>query len=424
MNHVAAVILAGGRGERLSVLAQERAKPAVPFAGKYRIIDFTLSNCANSAIDKLAVLTQYQPLSLIEHIGAGRPWDLDRSGSILRVVQAHLGGRERGWYKGTADAVFQNLGYLEDFGTDLVMILSGDHVYKMDYSELVKDHEEKQADVTIACCTSVPEEELNQFGTVTIDEEGRVLSFEEKVKKPTSNLVSMGVYLFKKEVLQQRLQEDARLRSSSHDFGKDILPRMVRKGTAQMFAYDFQGYWRDVGTVQAYWQSNKDMVEMSPEGFLSDAAWPIRTGELERAPAIVSEKANVINSLVSNGCVIEGDVENSVLSPGVIVSDGAVVKESIIFSDTMVGSHSIVDCSILDKEVVVEAGCHIGYGDDFRPNHKESKVINSGITVVGKKAKIPPGVRIGRNCVIQCGVAESDFLTAEVPSGETINPRT
>jgi len=423
MDNVLAVILAGGRGERLSALAKERSKPAIPFAGRYRIIDFTLSNCVNSGIQNVAVLTQYQPLSLAEHIGIGTPWGLAAPDRGIRLLQPYLAADEnRNWYKGTADAVYQNLQYVEEQGTELVLVLSGDHVYKMDYSWMLKFHQERQADVTLAF-TRCPDEELHQFGTITTDKEGRVTGFEEKVKQPSTNMVSMGVYLFKKDILQRCLEEDSELRSSRHDFGRDVLPRMVAAGKHRVFAYDFQGYWRDVGTVQIYWQSNMDMIAMSPGGFLSDAGWPIRTSEAERPPTIISESAKVVNSLISNGCTIEGEVEHSVLSGGVIVAEGAVVKDSIILSDSLVGSHSTVDRSILDKEVVVEAGCYLGFGDDFRVNRREPKVVNTGITLVGKKAKIPPGVRIGRNCVICCGVTEDNFLTPEIQSGETIKPR-
>jgi glucose-1-phosphate adenylyltransferase len=419
VDNVLAIILAGGRGDRLSILAQERAKSAIPFVGKYRIIDFILSNCVNSKIYNVAVLTQYEPRSLIDHIGIGAPWDLDRPGCVVRVLQAYSTRHGRDWYKGTADAVYQNLQYIEETGAELILILSGDHIYRMDYSDMFKFHEETHADVTLAV-TRLPEEELERFGTVIVDEAGQVIGFQEKVKKPKSNLVSMGIYLFHKDVLRQWLEQDARRRTSKHDFGQNVIPKMIGEG--RIFAYSFDGYWRDVGTVQTYWQANRELLEMSPSPLFS-IDWPTRTKEEERPPAIVSETANVIDSLISNGCVIEGRVEHSVLSPGVMVLEDAVVKDSIIMSDSVVGPHSVVDHSILDKEVVVEAGCHLGFGNDFRANDKEPKVVNTGITIVGKKAKIPPAVKIGRNCVICCGVGEDDFLTSEIQSGETIEPK-
>ena len=416
-----AIILAGGRGERLGVLAEERTKPAIPFAGKYRVIDFTLSNCVNSGIYNVAILTQYQPLSLAEHIGIGAEWGLATPDRELRLLPAYLAREEgRDWYRGTADAVYQNLRYIEEQNPDLVLILSGDHVYKMNYSMMIEFHKEKQADVTLAV-TRFPEEDLQQYGTVVVEEDWRVLGFKEKIKQPESNLVSMGVYLFKRDVLQQWLEEDVQRFTSRHDFGRNVFPRMVNR--ANIFAYNFEGYWRDIGAVQTYWQANMDMIDMAPGGFLSDANWPIRTSEMERPPATISEKANVVNSLISSGCVIEGNVEHSVLSPGVIVSEGAVVKDSVIMSYSTIGSHCVVDYSILDKEVVVEAGCQIGFGDDFTVNRREPKVLNTGITIIGKRVKIPPGVAIGRNCVICAGVGEDLFLTGEVKSGETIRLR-
>ena len=418
MENVLAFILAGGRGERLSILSQERAKPALPFAGKYRIIDFILSNCVNSGIYNVAILTQYRPLSLDEHIGSGAPWGLVPPDRGIRLLQPYLTREEdRAWYKGTADAVYQNLQYVEEQGAELIFVLSGDHVYKMDYSDMLKFHQENQADVTLAV-TPFPEEELLQFGTVTVDERWRVTSFQEKVKKPKSNLVSMGIYLFKKDILQSWLEEDAKSMTSKHDFGRNILPRMVEKG--RIFAYSFYGYWRDVGTVEAYWQANMDLLEMSPD-LLFSSDWPIRTSKEERPPAIISE--TVVDSLVSDGCAIGGRVERSILSPGVMVAEGAVVKDSVIMSDSVIGPDSIVDHSILDKEVIVEAGCYIGFGDDFRVNRKDPKVLNCGITIIGKRAVICSGIKIGRNCVIYGGAREDDFPGPEIQSGETIKPK-
>ena len=417
-----ALILAGGRGERLGILAHERTKPAIPFAGKYRIIDFTLSNCANSGISKVAVLTQYQPLSLIDHIGIGTPWGLAHvNGSGLRLLQPYLAHEEgRNWYKGTADAVYQNLQYIEEQGVELVLILSGDHIYRMDYSDMVELHRKAQADVTLAT-TPMPYEELSQFGTVTVDEEGRITTFQEKVKKPESNLASMGVYLFNKDILKRCLEEDARLRSSKHDFGRNVLPRLV-SGNYKTYAYNFHGYWRDVGTMATYWEVNMDLLELH-SSLLFDADWPIRTKEELRPPAVVSQEGRVVSSIISNGCIIEGRVEHSILSPGVRVGEGAIVKDSIILSDSAIGPHSIVDYSILDKEVVVEAGCHLGCGDNFQINRREPKVVNTGITIIGKRAKVPAGVKIGRNCIVYHSVVESDFPGSDIQSGETIRPR-
>jgi glucose-1-phosphate adenylyltransferase len=414
-----AIILAGGQGSRLSILAHERAKPAIPFAGKYRIIDFTLSNCVNSGIHNVAVLTQYEPRSLSDHIGTGTPWRLDHPGGVVRLLQPYLARRGRDWYKGTADAVYQNLHYIEEQGAEQVLILSGDHIYKMDYADMLRFHGESEADVTLAVC-NMAEREVRRFGTVMVDEKGQVIDFEEKVKKPKSNLASMGIYLFKKDVLQRLLEEDAHSITSKHDFGKNVLPGMLSKD--RVFAYRFDGYWQDVGTVQAYWEASLESLEWFPR-LLFDPDWPVRTREEERPPAIIAETAEAVDSLISSACVIEGRVQHSVLSPGVKVAKGAVIKDSIIMSDSIVGRDSVIDRSILDKEVSVEADCHIGFGEDFQVNHKEPKTLNTGITIVGKKAGIPAGVRVGRNCIVYGGVTEGDFPGLEIQSGETIEPK-
>ncbi|MFC1928982.1 glucose-1-phosphate adenylyltransferase subunit GlgD [Chloroflexota bacterium] len=420
MEEVLSIILAGGRGERLSILAQERAKPAIPFAGKYRIIDFTLSNCVNSGIYNVAVLTQYQPLSLADHVGIGTAWGLAIPDRVVRLLQPYLAREEgRDWYKGTADAVYQNFEFIEEQDAELVLILSADHVYKMDYSNMLKVLEDTKADVVLAV-TRMPDEELRRFGTVTLDMEGRVTGFQEKVKQPKSDFISMGVYLFKKDILRECLGEDAQNRRSRHDFGRDILPRMV--GTGNIFTYFFDDYWRDVGTVQCYWQANMELLEVS-SSLLSSTDWTIYTKEEERPPAIISQTGDIVNSLISNGCVIEGRVEHSILSPGVKVAEDAVVKDSIIMCDSVVGRGSVVDCSILDKEIVVGADCCLGFGDDFRVNRRDPQILDTGITIVGKGVKVPAGVRVGRNCAICGGTTENDFLTSEIQSGETIRPK-
>ena len=422
MENVAAVILAGGAGERLGILGHERTKPAIPFAGKYRIIDFTLSNCVNSGIYNVAVLTQYQPRSLTDHIGIGMPWGFlslpDRKVQLLQQYLAREEGRT--WYTGTADAVYQNLSYIEEQDAELVLMLSGDHVYKMDYSDMVNCHEKHQADVTLSV-TRMSRDQLRDFGTVTVDEEGQVTSFQEKVKEPKSDLVSMGIYVFKKDFLRQCLEEDAQRRSSKHDFARNIFPQLV--GHCRLFAYRFEGFWRDVGSVRSLWQTNMKLLDVSPPlTFSSD--WPIRTKEEEgRPPAILSQRGNVLNSMISHGCVIEGRVEHSVLSPGVRVAENVVVKSSIIMHDTVIGRDSVIDYSILDKEIIVDVGCQIGFGDDFQVNREEPNIMNTGITIVGKGTRIPAGTTIGRNCTIFSNVTEKDFPKHLVPSGETIKPK-
>jgi glucose-1-phosphate adenylyltransferase len=421
MENMLAIILAGGQGERLGILALERTKPAIPFAGKYRIIDFTLSNCVNSGIYNVAVLTQYQPRSLTDHIGIGMSWGFARPDGKINLLQPYLAREEgRDWYKGTADAVYQNLQYVEEQGAEQVLILSGDHVYKMDYADMIKFHQKTQAEVTIAV-TRLPKEELQEFGTAMVDEEGQVNGFQEKVKEPKSDLVSMGVYVFQKDVLLRTLEEDAQRRSSKHDFGRNIFPQLV--GNCRIFAYNFEGYWRDVGSVRSFWQANMKLLD-TPPSFMFSTDWPIRTKEEDnRPPAIISQRGDVINSMISNGCFIEGRIEHSILSPGVRVAANAIVKNSVIMSDTVIGRDSVVDGAILDKEVAVEAGCHIGVGDDFQVNREEPKVLNTGITIIGKGARIPAGTRIGHNCAIFSNVIEKDFHKLEVLSGETIKTK-
>ena len=281
MENVVAIILAGGQSERLGILALERTKPAVPFAGKYRIIDFTLSNCVNSGIYNTAILTQYQPRSLTDHIGIGMAWGFARPDAKIQLLHPYLAREEgRDWYKGTADAVYQNLQYIEEQDAELVLVLSGDHIYKMDYADMRQFHEKNQADVTIAV-TRLLREELHEFGTVSVDEEGQVIGFQEKVKEPKSDLVSMGVYLFKRDILRQLLEEDAQRRSSKHDFGRNVFPQLV--GNCRLLAYNFEGYWRDVGTVRSYWQANMKLLEVPPSITFS-ADWPIRTQEDEPRP--------------------------------------------------------------------------------------------------------------------------------------------
>ena len=419
MENVMAVILAGGYGERLGVLAQERAKPAIPIAGKYRIIDFTLSNCANSEIDDIAVLTQYQPLSLADHIGSGVPWGYANPGRGVRLLQPYLSRDQASdWYQGTADAVYQNIGYVDKQNADYVLVLSGDHVYKMDYRPMIDFHIAKGAEATLAV-TEMPEEVLSRFGTVVVDEDGRITRFQEKVKKPQSNLVSMGVYVFGRHVLRDWLEETARL--NKNDFGRHVFPRMAGKG--DIFAYRFKGYWRDVGTMQTYWQTNMEVLNMGKR-FLEDVEWPIITTERSgRPPAYIGGGARIRNSLFGEGCVVEGHVENSVLFPGVHVADGASVKDSVLMDDTQVAADAVVDRCILDKEVSVARGSQIGFGFDFKANRTSPEVLDTGLTIIGKRARIPAGTKIGRNTIVYNQVEEADFPSGEVPSGSNVKPR-
>ncbi|MCL5263986.1 MAG: glucose-1-phosphate adenylyltransferase [Chloroflexi bacterium] len=414
---VLAVILAGGQGNRLGILSDKRAKPAVPFAGKYRIIDFTLSNCVNSGLYNVAILTQYRPRSLNDHIGIGRPWDLDRMEGGIRLLQPYLGRHDEDWYKGTADAVYQNLSFIEDQRVKYVLILSGDHVYKMNYEQMLSFHESKGADLTVAVM-EVPWEEASRYGTLVLGEEDRVVEFDEKPKAPKSNLVSMGIYVFNKDLLMERLNEDAR-RVSAHDFGKDILPSSVSQD--KVYGFRFQGYWRDVGTIKSYWEANMDLLGELPEMDLYERDLAIHTKPEDRPPVKTGYNAKTIKSLVCDGCIINGIVVHSVLSPGVYVEEGAVVRDSIVMNDTRIERDAVVNKAILDKNILVGTKAHIGFGDDFTPNRRYPKCLFDGITVVGKNSRIPPEVQIGRNCIIGSNITEDDFRTDFIASGLVLN---
>jgi len=411
-----AVILAGGEGERLSILSQERAKPAVPFGGKYRIIDFTLSNCVNSGITDVVVLTQYNPRSLNDHIGLGRPWDLDRNKGGVKLLQPYIArGRLAEWYRGTADAVLRNINVVEHAAGDTVLVLAGDHIYKMDYQPFVAAHRRRRADVTIAV-RRVPLAEASRMGILALDDHDKVTEWQEKPKQPKSDLASMGVYVFSKKTLRRWLSEDRA------DFGAHVIPAMLEAG-ARVYGYRYNGYWQDVGTIQSFWEANMALLEDDPELDLSDKEWVIHTRSEERAPARVGPTAQVHRSLISHGCVIAGTVVNSVLSPGVRVDVGAVVRDSIVMFDSVIRSGAVVDRAILDKEVVVGQGAIVGEGGhDDRPNKQEPGRLNTGITVVGKHAIVPRGVRIGRNVKVAADIRASDFTGRVVRSGESIEP--
>ncbi|MFL5675859.1 MAG: glucose-1-phosphate adenylyltransferase [Chloroflexota bacterium] len=412
-----AVILAGGEGERLSILSQERAKPAVPFGGKYRIIDFTLSNCVNSDIDDVVVLTQYNPRSLNDHIGLGRPWDLDRNRGGVKLLQPYIArGKVAEWYRGTADAVLRNLNVIEHDASDTVLVLAGDHIYKMDYQPFVAAHRRRRADVTIAV-RRVPLAEATRMGILALDESDRVIDWQEKPKQPKSDLASMGVYVFSKKTLRRWLSEDR------VDFGANVIPAMLDAG-ARVFGYRYNGYWQDVGTIQSFWETNMALLDDNPELDMYDQDWVIHTRSEERAPAKVSATAQVHKSLISHGCVIAGTVVNSVLSPGVRVDVGAVVRDSIVMFDTVIRSGAVVDRAILDNEVVVGQGAIVGEGPyDDRPNKQEPNRLNTGITVVGKRAVVPRGVRLGRNVKVAADVRSSDYTGRVVKSGESVEIR-
>jgi glucose-1-phosphate adenylyltransferase len=417
MSRVLALILAGGRGERLSILAEERAKPAVVFGGKYRIIDFALSNCINSGLFRVGILTQYRPRSLNNHIGIGRPWDLDRSTGGASLLQPYIGRKASDWYKGTADAVYQNLYFVEESQADQVLILAGDHIYKMRYEAMLEFHRSHKADVTVGV-VEVPLEEGRRFGVLSLDKNDRIVDFQEKPSHPQSNLASMGIYVFKRESLVEALEEDAH-RRSGHDFGHDVIP--ARLGRDRVFGYRFGGYWRDIGTIDAYWQANMDLLAELPDLNLYDPDNIVRTQDQQRPPLKAGPNSRISRSILSSGCIINGYVHNSVLSPGVFVEEGATVVDSILFDDCHISTGALVERSILDKMAFVGAHSHVGWGDDYTPNEEEPEILNSGITIVGKRARIPGNTRIGRNCIIGPGVSEEDIASDYIVSGSSIS---
>jgi glucose-1-phosphate adenylyltransferase len=414
---VVAILMAGGAGTRLSVLCDYRAKPAVPFAGKFRIIDFTLSNCVNSGIYNVAVLTQYRPHSLNEHIAIGKPWDLDRHRGGVQLRQPYLARDAGDWYKGTADAVRQNLDFVIEKRADRVLILSGDHIYKMDYRPMLAFHEQQRADLTVAVRT-VPLEETDRFGIMTVDESMRVVEFTEKPRqRDKGTLASMGIYIFNADTLAERLE---RLHATipDLDFGNHVIPSLI--SDARVYAYRFDGYWVDVGTVHAYWETNLQMALPVPPLDLYDPDWVIHTRDQERPAAKIGPQARIVTSLISNGCVVRGTVEESVLSPDVYVSPGAIVRRSVLLNEAWIGPGALVDTCILDCQTVVGSGAVVGYGDAQTPNVTQPAWLNTGITVVGERARIPAGARIGRNVMIHSGRTEEDFVNLEVPGGATV----
>jgi glucose-1-phosphate adenylyltransferase len=415
---VVAMIMAGGEGTRLSVLSEKRAKPSVPFAGKYRIIDFTLSNCVNSGIFDVAVLTQYRPHSLNDHIGIGKPWDLDRARGGVRLLQPYQGRNDQSWYRGTSDAIYQNLNFIQERRADLVLILSGDHIYKMDYRTIIETHRRHNADLTVGVM-EVPLDETDRFGIMTVDESDRIVEFTEKPKnRDKGTLASMGIYVFTADALIRRLSEGSDDKPRI-DFGKNVIPAMVAEDC--VMAHRFSGYWVDVGTIQSYWETSMQLLDPNLDFDLYDRNWLIRTRSEERPAAKVGPQARVLSSIICNGCTIRGTVERSVLSPGVYVSPGAVVRDSVVMNDTWIGPGAVLDRVIVDKQVVVGAGAHLGVGDDLAtPNKAQPDKLNTGVSVVGKSAHIAPGTLIGRNVVINADRDAEDFPGREVASGETI----
>ncbi|MBI4303681.1 MAG: NTP transferase domain-containing protein [Chloroflexi bacterium] len=403
MERAIAMILAGGRGKRMDILCHERPKPALPFAGRFRVIDFSLSNCIHSEVKNIAILTDYQRSSMANYL---KGWySMNRIPESFEILEPKAGS-----YSGTANAVYQNLDYLREQRADKVLILAGDHIYKMDYRKMLAFHEQVKADVTVGVIP-VPIEEAHRFGIVTTDSQHRIVDFTEKPKMPQSNLVSMGIYIFNREILAERLAEDAALPDSPHDFGYAIIPKTTKRD--RVFAYKYDGYWQDIGTTKAYFEANIELTYRQPLYSL-DGTWPLFTEGNDLPLPKKSQQGTIISSLVSPGCVIKGHVENSILSPGVWVDEKAVVRNSVLLSNAFVGYHSVVDHCILDEGATVGKFCYTGYGTS----------LNSGdITVIGRNVTVPPHTAVGRSCTIFPHIGAADFSTNVVPSGTVMSPQ-
>ena len=410
-----AMLLAGGQGSRLGVLTAKVAKPAVAFGGKYRIIDFPLSNCINSGIDTVGVLTQYQPLRLNAHIGIGIPWDLDRNYGGVTVLPPYERSGSSEWYSGTANAIYQNLDYMEQFDPDYVLILSGDHIYKMDYEVMLDYHKANNADVTIAAMP-VPMEEASRFGIVIADEDGRIQEFQEKPAEPKSNLASMGIYIFSWKVLKEALET---LKDEPGcDFGKHIIPYCHNKGE-RLFAYEYNGYWKDVGTLGSYWEANMELIDIIPEFNLYEEFWKIYTNSANIPPQYIAQDGVVDRCIISNGTEVYGELHNSVLGGRVRVGKGSVVRDSIIMQGVTIGENCVIDRAIIAEDTVIGDNVVIGIGSDV-PNKMKPNIYSGGLATIGENSVIPSNVQIGKNTAISGVTAAEDYEDGVLASGETL----
>ena len=410
-----AMLLAGGQGSRLGVLTAKVAKPAVAFGGKYRIIDFPLSNCINSGVDTVGVLTQYQPLRLNAHIGIGIPWDLDRNIGGVTVLPPYEKSGNSEWYTGTANAIYQNLDYIDSYNPEYVLILSGDHIYKMDYEVMLDFHKANNADVTIATMP-VPYEEASRFGIVLTDDDNRITEFEEKPENPRGNLASMGIYIFNWNILKEALIKMSE--QSNCDFGKHIIPYCHGKGD-RMFAYEYNGYWKDVGTLSSYWEANMELINIIPVFNLYEEFWRIYTKSDALPPQYISEYARVERSIIGEGTDVYGEVYNSVIGVGVTIEEGAVVRDSIIMKGTVIRKGTKVYKSIIAENVEVGEDVEVGIGDEA-PSKLDSKIYNSGLVTIGENSVIPPKVKIGKNVAISGITGREDYPDGMLQSGEFI----
>ena len=410
-----AMLLAGGQGSRLGILTSKVAKPAVAFGGKYRIIDFPLSNCINSGIDTVGVLTQYQPLRLNTHIGIGIPWDLDKNFGGVTILPPYEKSGNSEWYTGTANAIYQNINYIESFNPEYVLILSGDHIYKMDYELMLEEHKEKEAAVSIATM-QVPDEEASRFGIVVTNEDGSIREFEEKPENPSSNLASMGIYIFTWEVLRKALYELSDMPEC--DFGKHIIP-YCHEQREKLIAYEFRGYWKDVGTLTSYWEANMELIDIVPEFNLYEEFWRIYTQSDIIPPQYISGDSTVERSIIGDGTEVYGEVYNSVIGAGVTIGKGTVIRDSIIMKEVAIGSGCILDKAIVAEGSVIGDNVILGEGEDI-PNQKRADIYAGGLVTIGENTVIPPNVKIGKNTVIAGVTVENDYQDKKLKGGETL----
>ena len=395
---IIAMLLAGGQGSRLGVLTKDMAKPAVPFGGKYRIIDFPLSNCVNSNIDTVGVLTQYEPLALNSYLGSGQPWDLDRMNGGVFVLPPYVSGSTGQWYSGTANAIYQNIQFIDQYDPEYVLILSGDHIYKMDYAKMLDYHEKQKADATIAVL-EVPLDEASRFGIMNTDEENRIYEFEEKPKHPKSNKASMGIYIFNWRILRPYLVADEADVNSDHDFGKNIIPNLLNAGAA-LYAWSFAGYWKDVGTIKSLWEANMDLIGREPEFRLADKEWRIYSTSAALPPHYIGTDAKVKNCLVSEGCVVYGTVEKSVLFTGAHIGKNAVVKDSIVMPKAVIGDNAVINKAIIGEGAVVEANAVIGAPRLPEDGEYDTK-LTGDITLVANTVTVPEGKRVPVGMIVK-----------------------
>ena len=410
-----AMLLAGGQGTRLGVLTANIAKPAVSFGGKYRIIDFPLSNCINSGVDTVGVLTQYQPLTLNTHIGIGIPWDLDRNIGGVSILPPYEKKNSSEWYSGTANAIYQNLKYMEYYNPEYVLILGGDHIYKMDYEVMLEFHKANKADITIATIP-VPMEEASRFGVVITDEKKKILEFEEKPPKPRSNLASMGIYIFTWKVLKEALITLSE--QPGCDFGKHIIPYCHGKGD-RIFAFEYNGYWKDVGTLGSYWESNMELIDLIPEFNLYEEFWRIYTKSEVIPPQYISGEAVVDRALIGEGSEIYGEVHNSVIGCGVTIGPGAVVRDSIIMNGSVIGERTIVEKGVIAENCVIGSDCELGLGDSA-PNTARPDIYCFDLVTIGEDSVVPDNVKIGKNTAISGGTTLDDYPSGVLRAGENI----